>query len=339
MVRWQEQLFQSLKAGREALLVTRLNPDGVVKTVFSGDWPPEWADKHGDAQGLHLAQNGRETTLVEFFLPKPRLIILGGGHIALPLVPMAALLRFEVTVFDDRPSFANPGRFPAATQVICESFDHLNQYLPLRQSDYVVIVTRGHQHDQDCLRQILAGEVPYYVGMIGSRRRVAIVRRQLLEEGFAPEKLERLHSPIGLSIGAVTPEEISVSILGEVIKEKRQPSAPRPQANFIPRGENYADLELLEWLARPNQDPAALVTVVATQGSTPREAGAKMAVIFDGRTVGSIGGGCAEADVMRDARALIHNGGHAFKTIDLTDSAEEDGMVCGGTMEVLIESL
>jgi xanthine dehydrogenase accessory factor len=140
-----------------------------------------------------------------------------------------------------------------------------------------------------------------------------------------------LHSPIGLAIGALTPEEISVSILAEIVRERRL-------GVHGSTGECYADYELIGLLARDDCEEAAVVTVLSADGSTPREAGAKMAVFRDGRTAGSIGGGCAEADVIRDAIDVIDTGGFRLKTIDMTDSAEEDGMVCGGRMEVLIEA-
>jgi xanthine dehydrogenase accessory factor len=245
---------------------------------------------------------------------------------------MAHLLKFKVTVFDDRPSFADRTRFPDASEVICESFERISQRLAFRGNDYVAIMTRGHRHDIECLRSVLSSEAfPLYVGMIGSRRRVALVRRQMKEEGFSSERLERLHAPIGLDIGAVGPEEIALSILAEIVREKR--------GSVSQKRESHADMELLESLAGAAEERAAVVTVVATKGPTPREAGAKMAVFYDGRTVGSIGGGCAEADVARDARQIILEGGYRLRTIDMEDSAEEDGMACGGKMEVLIEDL
>jgi xanthine dehydrogenase accessory factor len=97
---------------------------------------------------------------IERYLPKPRLIILGGGHVALARVRMAKLTDFYVTVFDDRPAFANPGRFPEADEVICDDFSRVMERVGVRRSDYVVIVTRGHKHDQDCLEGVLKGTIP-----------------------------------------------------------------------------------------------------------------------------------------------------------------------------------
>jgi xanthine dehydrogenase accessory factor len=266
------------------------------------------------------------------------MFIFGGGHIAVPLAHIASMLKFDVIVYDDRPSFANGERFPSAKDVICESFERAGELAVMRPSDYAVIVTRGHKHDENCLRMILSGAEPYYTGMIGSRRRVAIVKKQMKDEGFSPERVDALHSPIGLAIGAVTPEEITISILAEVVKERRMKFSWNGGGSASSRsGESDADMELLEWLARRDDEEGALVTILSSEGSTPRSAGAKMAVRPDGSSIGSIGGGCAEADVLRDAHDIIMNGGFIFKTVDMTDSADENGMVCGGRMMVMIE--
>ncbi|MDR1874534.1 MAG: XdhC family protein [Synergistaceae bacterium] len=340
-------MFQNLQNGDEVVLVTRSRPDGLVKTLHAGTFPAEGAQERNAypalKDALRVEKNGEEVTIVECFLPPPRLIIFGGGHIAVPLSLMGAMLKFDVTVFDDRPSFAGRTRFPGAAEVICDSFERVAERLTIRKNDYVVIVTRGHRHDQECLRAVLNGEIPRYMGMIGSRRRAAIVRRQMAEEGYAP-LMERLHSPIGLPIGAVTPEEIAVSILAEVLQEKRRNPGDLDAGASRDDGKRYADMDVLQWLARAEEnggegENVAIVTVLSTRGSTPREAGAKMVVLRDGRAVGSIGGGCAEADVTRDAREILRSGGHCFKTVDLTDSAEDDGMMCGGVMEVLIEAV
>jgi xanthine dehydrogenase accessory factor len=325
-----ERLLHILKGGDDAVLVTRYGSSGITRTLRAGDARTEAAEgRLPDGEALRFEQKGGEMLLAERFRPRPRLIIFGGGHIAVPLAAMAAMLKFDVTVFDDRPSFANEARFPDAAAIVCDYFENAPQRLAVTKNDYVVIATRGHRHDQQCLRHVLNSGPPQYAGMIGSRRRAGVVRRLMREEGFAEEALQRLHSPIGLEIGAVTPEEIAVSVLAEIVREMRKSS-------FGHGGLCRADMDLIARLAGAEED-AALVTVLSTKGSTPREAGAKMMVFGDGRTVGTIGGGCAEADVMRDARMLIPDGGCLLKTVDMTDSAEEDGMVCGGVMKVLIE--
>ncbi|MCL2035520.1 MAG: XdhC family protein, partial [Oscillospiraceae bacterium] len=313
---------------------------GIDKTLICEGATDLWETLPHNKDGIIFSQNDSGASLIEHYSPKSRLIILGGGHIAIPLSFFGEKVGFDVTVFDDRPSFANESRFPAAKTVICEAFENMAQRLKIRKSDYIVIVTRGHRHDTLCLRSILRGDFPRYVGMIGSRRRVAIVKKQLEDETGATSGLARLYSPVGLAIGAVTPEEIAASIIAEIIQCKRQnpesrrnPTSPEYGRDFPP------DMELLGWLARDNPEKAALVTVVLTKGSTPRETGAKMAVLPYGQVIGSIGGGCAEAEVIQKARTVMQSGAYQVVDVDMTDSAEDDGMVCGGTMKVLIEAV
>ncbi|AGA70670.1 xanthine and CO dehydrogenases maturation factor, XdhC/CoxF family [Desulfitobacterium dichloroeliminans LMG P-21439] len=162
---------------------------------------------------------------LELFLdpitPTHRLIILGGGHIALPLVQMGKLLHYEVTVIDDRPSFANKGRFPEADQVICQDFRSALQELTFDKSTYVIVVTRGHRYDQTCLEEALKQPQAAYLGMIGSRRKVATIVSNLRENGYSQVVLDRVYTPIGLDIGAQTPEEIAISIMAEMIMVDR----------------------------------------------------------------------------------------------------------------------
>ncbi len=292
-----------------------------------------------DSRGRRFArvtadQKNGFLTVREPFLPQERLIILGGGHIALPVSRFGAACGFHVIVADDRPDFANTPRFPEAKQVICDSFENAIRSINVTPFDYVVVITRGHRHDADCLRVLLAGEEPAYLGMIGSRRRTTGLLQMLREEGFDPACLSKICTPIGLSIGAVTPAEIAISILSEVIAYKRLPEHGDPD-RFC--NDSDAELSTLQYLAE-NRDPKAIVTVVETKGSTPRGTGAKMAVSPLGKVTGSIGGGCSEAAVIMDAVRIIGTGRYQMIDIDLTgDVAESDGMVCGGTMRVLVE--
>jgi xanthine dehydrogenase accessory factor len=149
---------------------------------------------------------------------------------------MGTLLDFRVVVIDDRPTFARKERFPTAHQVIAGGFEKSLQNFPIDGNTYIVIITRGHRHDLECLRQVLDSPAAY-IGMIGSRRRVRGVFRLLEEEGYSLEKIARLHAPIGLDIGAQTPAEIALAIMGEIIKVRRggngrslsQIRAPRPE--------------------------------------------------------------------------------------------------------------
>ncbi len=289
------------------------------------------------------------TLMVDPYLPPPELVILGGGHIALPLAGLGKMLGYRVVVVDDRPDFASPARFPEADRVVCCSFAGVAEKLSFGSRSSVVIVTRGHQHDLDCLRQVI-GRPLAYLGMIGSRRRIRLVRRQLVEEGFPEQQLDAVHMPIGLDIGAQTPEEIAVSIAAELIMERRGGSAQSLRVHPPGAGAGIAardcelpsagDREILQKAVNSarGEIPAALVTIARTRGSTPRKAGARMLVYRDGRTFGTIGGGCGESEVRREAFNAMDEGSPRIYKVALdADTAAAEGMACGGVMEVFIE--
>ena len=137
------------------------------------------------------------TAYTRIFRPKERLILLGGGHIAQPLCSIAAMLGFGVTVVDDRPSFANHPRFPEAEQIVCDAFPHAIQALEIHEGDYLAVITRGHRYDADCLRTLLSGTMPKYLGLLGSRRRTIALLNLLEQEGFERKKLDAIHTPTG----------------------------------------------------------------------------------------------------------------------------------------------
>jgi len=277
----------------------------------------------------------KQFTLAEPFFPKERLIVLGGGHIALPLVEIASRVGFLVTVVDDRPSFANVPRFPTAQKVLCESFTSCFEQIKITRNDYIVIITRGHRHDAECLKQLLKLPETIYAGMIGSKRRVEIVKQNLSEEGFNDARLERVCTPIGLSIGSATPEEISISIIAQLIKRKRM---DRENQFLVNRSD--MDSNMLDKLASLKNEHCCMVTIIATKGSVPRGVGAKMLVYETGQIDGSIGGGCSESAIMRTALEIIGSKTWMIKDIDMTaEEAEEEGMVCGGIMTVLLEDM
>ncbi|GAB6180802.1 XdhC/CoxI family protein [Desulfotomaculum defluvii] len=147
-----------------------------------------------------------------------RAVILGGGHISQPLALFMHQLDYEVTVIDDRPEFANRHRFPKADQIICEDFTKALEQVTFDESTAIIIVTRGHRYDLDCLRSI-AGKGAGYMGMIGSFRRVKAVLQLLKEEGVAVQWLEKLNTPIGLDLGGQSPAEIALSIAAEIVAQ------------------------------------------------------------------------------------------------------------------------
>ncbi len=169
---------------------------------------------------------GALSCFIEVQRPPAHLIICGAGHIAVPLAAMAQLCDFEVSVLDDRAQYASRERFPGADRVIAGDFrtelDRLRRGLPhFDRRACVVLVTRGHQHDVDCLVELLDDPLPY-IGMIGSRRRIRAVHELLRSEyALPPERFRNLYAPIGLDIGAHTPAEIAVAIVAELISVLR----------------------------------------------------------------------------------------------------------------------
>ena len=163
---------------------------------------------------------------IDIQAPPPHLLIVGAGHIAAPLAEIGRICEFEVTVLDDRPQYANRQRFPSADRVIAGAFTDELRRLRREQptfdeNTYLVLVTRGHQYDIACLLEVLDDPVAY-IGMIGSQRRIRAVYELLeSEQGIAPEKLDRIHAPIGLDSGAQTPAEIAVCIMAEIISVQR----------------------------------------------------------------------------------------------------------------------
>ena len=187
---------------------------------------------HKEHKQLHYAfEDGEFTAFVEVQARPPHLIIAGAGHIAVPLASIAKTCDFTVTVLDDRPQYAHPARFPTADRVVAGPFRptlaELRRGKPVFDSDtYLVLVTRGHQHDIDCLLEALNDPVAY-LGMIGSSRRIRAVFELLEKEQDIPAShFDRVRAPIGMDIGAITPAEIAVCIMAEMICVMREGTLP-----------------------------------------------------------------------------------------------------------------
>jgi xanthine dehydrogenase accessory factor len=157
---------------------------------------------------------------IEPLVPPPLLLIAGAGHIAVPLAALGSLMKFSVSVTDDRAAFANRERFPSAGQILVGDIASILHTYPVTPHTYVVLVTRAHSHDVQGLRALLDSPAAF-IGMIGSQRRVWAVLKLLHDEGVADEKLLRVHAPIGLDIGSQTPEEIALSIMSEIVLFRR----------------------------------------------------------------------------------------------------------------------
>ena len=237
-----------------------------------------------------------------------KLVICGAGHVSMPIIRMGKMLGFHVTVV--------------------EPFEDGLAKIKGDTDTWFVIVTRGHRYDTDCLRTIL-GKPRAYVGMMGSKRRTAIVKDQLEAEGFERDVLEAVHTPIGLKIAAETPEEIAVSIMAEIIQIK----------NSRAKSGGYSS-ELLEEILKEDECGKVLATIISRKGSAPRGVGTKMLVCGDGRIIDTIGGGCVESEIIQKALLMIRTEQEGFQVckVDMTaEAAEDEGMVCGGVVEVMLE--
>ncbi len=335
-----QKLLEETEQNGSTALITELG-ESLTKSIFQNDKESEAVKEAVEEAKMEgeprLVEEGDKQYFIEPFCREERLIVLGGGHVGLALAEFAAKTGFQVCVVDDRPSFANTVRFPWASEVLCEGFASAVEKLKISEHDYIAILTRGHRHDGACLKALYKQKKSAYLGMIGSRRRVKQLKEQLHEEdGIDREWLDFIHTPIGLNIGAVSPEEIAIAILAEIIQVKRM---EHRTDKAMP---SDVDMRVMERLAHPDEkrknQGKAIVTIILTKGSTPRKSGAKMIVYEDGTIEGTIGGGCAEAGISQIARQTIQDGGYLLQHIDMTgEVAEEEGMVCGGIMKVLIE--
>lgn len=219
--RWAElagAVLAQTNARKPGWLVQKL--DGSFPTLLGEDG--QTLAGPAVAQGDAYRIPGCVRTGEGFSMPLPigeRAVIFGGGHIARELAPLLHRVGFRVTVMDNRPEYADPADFPGAERVICGDYLKLSDYVALTEEDYVVVMTNGHSHDYDIQEQALRKKLAY-IGVIGSRRKTAVVNARLREAGVPEAGIAQVHTPIGMAIKAVTPAEIAVSIAGEMILER-----------------------------------------------------------------------------------------------------------------------
>ncbi|MGN1141968.1 MAG: XdhC family protein [Oliverpabstia sp.] len=261
-----------------------------------------------------------------------KIVICGGGHVSIPIIKMALMTGFHVTVLEDRPKFANNARKAGATEVFCEPFDEGLAGIEGDIDTFFVIVTRGHRYDQVCLESIV--KKPHaYIGMIGSKLRVKKVKAAILENGADQKVVDDVFTPIGLDIGAETPEEIAIAIMAEIIDVKNKKRQSMGYSKEILRA-------ILD--RKTEEEHKVLITIVERKGSAPRGIGTKMVVCPDGTCIGTIGGGCVEADIFRKALLMLKSEDMTTRIwhVDMTGrDAEDEGMVCGGVIDVLMERI
>lgn len=182
--------------------------------------PFELTEKHGG-----LVCGGKVLVYIEPVVPDPKLVILGAGHVGKALSKVARFSGFRVTVVDDRQEYANRDNIPDAIDIVVTDFDDVFLKLAADRGTYLVIATRGHNHDLDALKAALKTEARY-IGLLGSKRKKALLFKTLRDEGFSQTDIERVITPVGFPIGSVTPEEIAISIMAQIIKYRREHASP-----------------------------------------------------------------------------------------------------------------
>lgn len=260
-----------------------------------------------------LLKAEKDVSLVQkgWFTPQPHMLICGGGHVAREVARLATHLDFQVKVLDSRQELVSKERFPHVQQVICDSYQNLESYM--EPNAYYVVVTPNHAADYLCVEKIIQTQYAY-LGMIGSKRKVATTFEKLRQNGISEDKIATIFSPIGLAIGAITPAEIAISIMAQIIQEKNRSHAAS------------ADRDLLAV-----QEKGVLCIVIDKHGSAPRGIGSMMFV--GSQILGSIGGGESEYLAICDARKVQTI---QTKTYVLnTNTRKGLDMVCGGTIKVL----
>lgn len=265
---------------------------------------------------------------VENLAKQPHLVVLGGGHVSLSVCTLGKMLGFYVTVIDNRQEFANKERFPMVDRCICDEFEKAIDSIENNFNTYYVIVTRGHKDDCLCAMKCLEKNHTY-IGMIGSRGKVAITKKRMIEQGIKEEQLDPavFHAPIGLDINAETPEEISVSIMGQIIQIRNE------------KKESLFDLEIKKHILNGAQ--GVLTTIIEKSGSSPRGVGSRMLVFPDKTIVGTIGGGAVEGKAIEEAVAWMNEDGIIMeREYILSDHHSASlGMICGGKNRVLFEKI
>ncbi len=313
------------------------------KMLVSADEPVWMSGKDGffsvhaseaiAAEDGTLTEIGGERVFAELLGNEKKMVICGAGHVSMPVIRIAKMMGFHVTAIDDRMQFVQNALDNGADEGVCSGFEEALANIPGDLDTFFIIVTRGHLSDSECLLSIV--KKPYaYIGMIGSRRKVGMVKQLLADKGIPQDVIDSVHTPIGLDIGAETPEEIAVAIMAEIIEVKNK---TRKSAGITH--------EIMEVLQSGTRGKAVLATIVSKKGSSPRSAGSRMLIAEDGSITETIGGGLAEARVIEKAKDMLAANKNepvrpVMMHVDMTGKdVAESGMICGGAIEVLLETV
>ncbi len=220
--------FERLQRGERILFAKTIRDESITVAVLDEKGGPVYntlaaAARAGAARALDTgvpAFQEEEGVFFDPVFPEEKLLILGGGYVGQAVAALASRLDFKITVADDRKEFSAAGRFPPGTETLCGSYTSTIEKFPFDSATYVVMVTRGHLTDLECVRAVLRKKYRY-AGFIGSERKAKLLREQLRNDGFDQERIDELHAPIGLDIKAETPAELAVSILAELVAVRR----------------------------------------------------------------------------------------------------------------------
>ena len=263
------------------------------------------------------AKNENAEVLTEIVQAKPFVVMFGAGHVGKALYELCSFVGISTAVVDPRIEVNNEERFPKAKRFVMsyeEFFKKDEEFF----NPYYCIFTHGHLFDRECLKYCVSKESSY-IGMIGSKGKVAKTFASLIDEGVSKEKLDKVHSPIGLTIGGDSPEEIAVSIMAEIISVYAEH-----------KHRATAEVSFLKELEKV--DSGVLCRIVHKTGSGPREVGTEM-LVLPNKTVGTVGGGALEKTVIKDAREVKEN---TVKHYGLS-AADDLGMICGGNVDILFQ--
>ena len=286
--------------------------------------------KEAWARGTALRKRGSgEMLFLETVGKEDRMVICGAGYVGSALAKLSVFAGIHTILLEDRKDFADRAKETGAKEIICRPFDKAIRDLTEEANTAYVVMTRGHAYDEKCLLEIAKKE-SYYVGMMGSKTRSAMMREELRLAGVSAEWINRLHAPIGLSIGAQTPEEIAVAVLAQILSERSRVGNPlragyevfRQALTCLKEGERFV-----------------LATILERLGSAPRKEGTHFIVGESGQCFGTIGGKL-EADIVQAAMEMMTHGVRIrIESSDLNNrDAAEEGLVCGGQVRVLMEA-
>jgi xanthine dehydrogenase accessory factor len=335
------ELFEVLKKDSDALhrvMATVLESGKPSKTLIYGYnivycsgnklFFQQNLDEIVDVRTTGVYEIGGREVYCEVLEELPELVVCGAGHVGAACIRAASYLDMHITCIDDRQDFADLAKEMGAHEVICGDYSDALDGISGGENVYFLAMSRAHAFDEECLEKIL--RKPFaYVGMLGAAGKINKIRADLAEKGIPAELFSKVHTPVGLDISANTPEEIAIAVMAEIISVKNT-------GRVVTKAFDHEQLDAIS----SDKGSPILATIIRKHMASPRDPGTKMVVTSDGQKWGTIGGGAAEAEAVRIARAHMNDSDFVTEIIKVGDEARaEDGMVCGGVIDVLFERI